>query len=65
MATRRVPPFQHRNNPDGTCDSICLRCFRTITSTPFLPMLLYAESTHTCSAMDLHFWIPDRITYRS
>jgi hypothetical protein len=26
-------------------------------------MLLFAESTHTCSTMDLHLWIQDRITY--
>jgi hypothetical protein len=26
------PPFQHRDNEDGSFDSICTRCFLTVAS---------------------------------
>jgi hypothetical protein len=54
------PSFQHRSNANGTCDSICLRCFRTIESTRYEDWLANAESTHICSPMDLHVWMSDR-----
>jgi hypothetical protein len=60
MATPPAPAaasFQHRSNADGTYDSICLDCFRTVVSTLFPAMLLFTESTHSCSPMDLRPWM--------
>jgi hypothetical protein len=50
------PNFQHRYNQDGTCDSICLRCYRTVASSREEQWLAYQESVHTCALMDLHEW---------
>jgi hypothetical protein len=56
--------FQHRSNNDGTCDSICLLCYRTVASTRQEPWLAHEESTHACSIMDLHAWMSDRARAR-
>ncbi len=58
------PSFQHRYNRDGSCDSICLRCFRTIATTRYADWLAHEESNHTCTLLDLHVWISDRVQYR-
>jgi hypothetical protein len=64
----RVSPhslnFQHRNNKDGTCDSICLRCYRTVASTRQEEWLAHEESIHTCTLLDLHAWMSDRALSR-
>jgi hypothetical protein len=57
--------FQHRSNNDGTCDSICLRCYRTVASTRQEPWLAHEESIHTCTLLDLHAWMSDRALSRS
>ena len=56
--------FQHRSNDDGSCDSICLRCYRTVASTRQEPWLAHEESIHTCSLLDLHTWMSDRARSR-
>jgi hypothetical protein len=56
--------FQHRSNSDGTCDSICLRCYRTVASTRREPWLAHDESLHTCTILDLHAWMSDRARSR-
>jgi hypothetical protein len=57
--------FQHRNNKDGTCDSICLRCYRTVASTRQEQWLAHEESIHTCTLLDLHAWMSERARARS
>jgi hypothetical protein len=57
------PYFQHRHNRDGSCDSICLRCYRTVASTLYEDWLAHAESNHTCTPLDLHVWLSDRVEY--
>jgi hypothetical protein len=58
------PSFQHRQNDDGSCDSICLRCYRTIASTRYEDWLAHEESNHTCTLLDLHAWMSDRAQQR-
>ena len=43
----------HRVNSDGTYDSICLDCFRTISSTNDESDLERSEQDHICSLEDL------------
>ncbi|MDQ1453860.1 MAG: hypothetical protein QOK38_3726 [Acidobacteriaceae bacterium] len=57
--------FQHRNNEDGTCDSICLRCYRTVATSQQEAWLAHEESIHTCTLLDLHAWMSDRARARS
>jgi hypothetical protein len=40
--------YAHRQNADGTCDSICLGCFQTIGSANSEPELVEGEREHTC-----------------
>jgi hypothetical protein len=61
---RHNPNFQHRHNSNGTCDSICLRCYRTIATTRYEDWLAHEESNHACSLLDKHIWMSDRIDYR-
>jgi hypothetical protein len=61
---QRHPNFQHRHNQDGSCDSICLRCFRTIASTRYEDWLAHEEINHACTLLDLHVWMSDRTEYR-
>jgi hypothetical protein len=56
--------FQHRSNKDGTCDSICLHCLRTIASTRYEDWLSHEESIHICALTDLHAWMSDRAQFR-
>ncbi|MDQ1453861.1 MAG: hypothetical protein QOK38_3727 [Acidobacteriaceae bacterium] len=61
MATQSLPAFrfttrfsfQHVPNGDGTSDSICLRCHSAIASSYNEYSLEQAESTHTCTQVDL------------
>jgi hypothetical protein len=45
--------FAHRPNNDGSVDSICLRCFRTIVSNNHDRSLATVESQHECDPVDL------------
>lgn len=40
--------FQYRNNPDGTWDSICLRCFLTVGTAEKAEDLTDVEAAHNC-----------------
>ena len=40
--------FAHRKNADGTFDSICLACYRTIATTAQESMLSVEEQSHVC-----------------
>ncbi len=46
---RRLSPFLHRANTDNTFDSICIRCFRTITTGISECQLAEAETEHQCA----------------
>ncbi len=45
--------FTHRPNNDGSVDSICLRCFRTIASDKNGRSLDVMELQHECDPADL------------
>jgi hypothetical protein len=45
--------FAHRHNPDGSVDSICLQCFRTVVTTRKQADRLIKEDSHVCDGMDL------------
>jgi len=47
----RTPPFEpfpHRRNPDGSFDSICRKCFRTVATRRNEADLAQAEREHVC-----------------
>jgi hypothetical protein len=49
MTVRMVAvEFKRQKNPDGTWDSICLRCFATIASAEQEEELAQSEITHNC-----------------
>ena len=44
-----IPPtFLHRHRFDGTYDSICTECFKTIANSPTKEGLFEAEKDHIC-----------------
>ena len=45
--------FAHRLNDDGSVDSICLHCFRTVASKNFESALAMVESQHKCDPRDI------------
>jgi hypothetical protein len=45
-----IEGFTHRENPDGTFDSICHRCFRTVAKEDSEDSLRTAEAVHRCSS---------------
>jgi hypothetical protein len=55
MAKNQSPNFPHRHNSDGSHDSICLRCFRTIASEADEARLMEAEDVHVCDVADLRY----------
>ena len=48
MDESSVTVFRHRENPDGTWDSICLRCYATAAHTHAHPLLTAIEEHHHC-----------------
>jgi len=40
--------FSHRRKPDGSFDSICRKCFRTVSSAPSERELRTPEREHSC-----------------
>jgi len=50
------PEFRHRQNQDGTYDSICRCCFATIATVRIENDLRRAEQEHTCNGGRL-FWL--------
>ena len=45
--------FNHRPKPDGTVDSICLQCFRTVATVNDEEQLATVERQHRCDPNDL------------
>ena len=43
-----TPDFVHRKNPNGSFDSICLLCYRTVSNELYEDELSDAESVHAC-----------------
>jgi hypothetical protein len=41
-------PFRHRSNPDGSWDSICMRCYLTAATSKDEQSLNAGESEHRC-----------------
>jgi len=49
MANFDEDRFRHRNNKDGSFDSICTRCFLTVGSADEEGQLCCHEDSHKCS----------------
>ena len=41
--------FAHRQNADGTFDSICLSCYLTVSSALSESELVHGEANHSCT----------------
>ncbi len=52
MSGLPVRNFPHRKNPDGTWDSICSDCLRTIARVKDRADLEIAERTHDCAQFE-------------
>ena len=46
--SRQLPRFVHRFNPDGTVDSICTTCAKTVATEPEERALIPSEDRHEC-----------------
>ena len=65
MANHTLLAFKRRHNADGTWDSICLRCYRTVANAQDPSWLPLQQDNHTCALVDLHLWVEDRYEYGS
>jgi len=61
--TRTSPfePFPHRRNPDGSFDSICPKCFRTVATRRNEADLAQDERDHVCEDDAIDFPPPDPV----
>ncbi len=50
---KTILSFRHRENSDGTFDSICLQCFQTIANVKDERDLFVFEGNHICEGFDL------------
>ena len=57
--TAPFEPFPHRRNPDGSFDSICPKCFRTVATRRNEADLAQPERDHICEDEALDFTPPD------
>jgi hypothetical protein len=48
METASKVAFKHRNNPDGSWDSICLKCYLTVETAMQEDDLEETERRHDC-----------------
>ena len=48
--------YSRRENPDGTMDSICRKCFVTVVTAWRETDLNRAEHSHTCDPNVLEYW---------
>jgi hypothetical protein len=55
MAQTVYIDFAHRRNDNGTTDSICLKCFRTIATKRTKAELVDSEAAHECGGFNLAF----------
>lgn len=51
METSSPATFRHRHNPDGTWDSICVKCYLTVETTMLEEDLVGAERSHDCAEL--------------
>jgi hypothetical protein len=56
--------FPHRHNKDGTFDSICPRCYKTVANGQSEVNLAIAEMQHTCHPLELLQLQTKLINYR-
>lgn len=56
MASPEHPPFSHRENRDGTIDTICRACFATVSTSVWESDLERAEKNHRCDPFVLEKW---------
>ena len=56
--TSPFEPFPHRQNPDGSFDSICPKCFRTVATRQNEADLAQAERDHVCEDDAIEFTPP-------
>lgn len=52
MQSKPYARFVHRENRDGSFDSICVECFATVATGSTESDLAQPESRHTCNAAD-------------
>jgi len=55
LRSSAVPEFPHRNNRDGTYDSICPACLVTVASCKSEAGLLAYERKHVCDKATLTY----------
>jgi len=48
MATDRIPFYPHRQNRDGSYDSICSRCFAIVAHAKTVTELNSYQKNHVC-----------------
>jgi hypothetical protein len=53
MAQAVRTPFPHRQNRDGSFDSICTQCFAAVATAATEAELKVAESAHDCKGFSL------------
>jgi hypothetical protein len=53
MARKPLPFYPHRQNPDGSFDSICLRCFATVATAMEIGQLRSYDKVHVCDATSI------------
>jgi hypothetical protein len=51
MDRSSLPPFPHRQNRDGSWDSICMKCYLTVANKPTEAELAVIESCHACKGL--------------
>jgi hypothetical protein len=57
MALAANSAFAHRQNANGKVDSICLRCFQTISTADSTNGLRDSEEAHRCGGFESGFVI--------
>jgi hypothetical protein len=50
--------YFHRSNADGTFDSICMTCYRTVDTQPGEAALAMKERVHVCNPEDFLIVLP-------
>ena len=53
MAATLITYFPHRHNRDGSYDSICLKCFATVSSGPTKWGRVELNKRHICNSSDM------------
>jgi hypothetical protein len=51
MDTLSPVTFKHRHNPDGSWDSVCMKCFLTVMTAASEEKLSTAEQWHVCAEL--------------